>query len=150
MEPILSYEQRFGGVTRKFQLYPDHITVHGMRFGSSFDQKFDFSALNPQFDRARVRAPLFYGGLILLAIAAVGLFILALDRGLVIETVSVIGAIAVTGVVSVALRPKPIDVFMFKNRDGQYLFEIAGVGRDANRVEDFVASVAQQMEKSRL
>jgi hypothetical protein len=148
MEPISTYEQRYAGVTRKFQLYPDHIAVHGRRLGSSFDQKFEFSALNPQFDRARVRAPLFYGGFILLAIAAIGFIILTLDHGLVVETLSVIGAIAVAGAVSVALRPRPIDVFMFKNRNGEYLFEIAGVGRDAERVGEFVALVGGQMGKN--
>ena len=82
----------------------------------------------------------------MLGIAAAGFVILALDRGLVAPATMVIGAIALVGAICVALRPKLIDVFMFKNRNGELLFEVVGVGRDANRVDDFVSLLAAQIQ----
>lgn len=148
MEALATYQQSFAGVRRQFALFADHLTVHGRRFGSSFDVRYDFATLSPQFDHARVRPPLFYGGLILIGIALLGLVILAFDGGLVMPALVVLGVIAILGIACVIIRPRPLRVFMFKSKDGNHLFEIAGVGRDAARVEQFVSAVVEQIRKA--
>jgi hypothetical protein len=37
---------------------------------------------------------------------------------------------------------------MFKNKDGNYAFEIIGAGREARQVEQFASSVAEQIRKA--
>jgi hypothetical protein len=148
MNALATYEQCVAGVRRSFALCGGHLTVHGRRFGSSFDVRYEFATLNSQFDRARVRPPLFYGGLVLAAIAVVGLIILALDGSLIMPAIIGVGIIALVGITCLIIRPRPLQVFMFKNRDGNYAFEIIGAGRDAARVEEFAVSVAERIRKA--
>jgi hypothetical protein len=148
MEPLATYEQRFAGVRRRFELYSDHLAVHGRRFGSTFDVRHELSKLSEQFDHARVRPPLFHGGLILLAVALVGVILLAFNGGLVLPALIVIALIALMGLVCVAIRPRPLRVCMFKSKTGDYAFEIIGAGPDAGRVEEFISSVTGQIQRA--
>jgi hypothetical protein len=123
--------------------------VHGRRFGSTFDLRYDLATLNPQFDQARVWAQLFYGGLVLIGLALVGFVILALGGDLVLPALEALGIIALIGLACVVGRAKRLRAFMFKNTGGIYAFEIVGAGQDAGRVEQFVSSVSQQIRKAR-
>jgi hypothetical protein len=80
MEPLATYQQRFGGVAQRFDLHGNYLSVDGRKFGSQFNRRFDLSALNSHFDHGRSRAPLFYGGFVLIGIALVGLAILAVGE----------------------------------------------------------------------
>ena len=148
MDPLVTYEQCFAGVRRRFELYPDHLAVHGRRFGSTFEVRHELSKLSEQFDHARVRPPLFHGGLMLIAIALVGVILVAFTGGLMLPPLMVIGVIAVMGVVCVMIRPRPLRVCMFKHKSGDYAFEIIGAGPDAGRVEEFISSVTGQIQRA--
>ena len=147
MEAIATYEQRYGGMRRRFSLYSDRLEIHGRSFASSFDQEISLASVAPQFDRAEGRPPLFYGGIAMLAMAAIGFVVLALDRGLVRVSVAIVALIAAVGVVCIAIRPRPLRVFMFKNAHGEYLFEIVGAGPDVGRLEDFVRLISAERGK---
>jgi hypothetical protein len=149
MDALATYEQRFGGVRRQFVLLPEHLLVHGRRFGSSFDLRYDLPSLSTHFDRARVIAPLFYGGLTLISTALVGIIFLAFDGGLMWLASIVLGAIALVGIACVIFRLRPLRVFMFKFKDGSYAFEIVGAGKDSLHVEQFALTVAEQIGKAR-
>ncbi len=148
MAPLATYEQRFAGVRRRFELYPDHLVVHGRRFGSTFEVRHELPKISEQFDHARVRPPLFHGGLILIAIALIGVILLAFNGGLMMPALIVVGIIAVMGVACVAIRPRPLRVCMFKNKTGDYAFEIIGAGPDAGHVEEFISSVTGQIQRA--
>ena len=150
MDPLATYEQSFSGLRRRFSLFADHLAIHGRRFGSSFDVRYDFATLSARPDHARLRPPLFHGGLILLGIALIGFVILVFQRGLYMEALAVLGIVAFLGAVCLIIRPRPLQVFMFKQKDGNWAFEIIGAGRDAARVEEFVASVAEQIQKAQV
>lgn len=148
MNLLATYRQRFAGVVRKFELRGNHLTVRGRKLGSSFDLNHDLATVNAQFDRALVRAPLFYGGLVLLGIALIGLIVLTFTDGLMTPALVVVAVIAVVGVVAVAFRFRPLRVFIFKNKNADYAFEIIGAGPDATQVEEFVTLVAEQIRKA--
>jgi hypothetical protein len=148
MEALATYEQSFAGTRRQFLLYADHVAVHGRRFRSTFDVRYELATLSAQIDSARVRAPLFYGGLALIGIALLGLGILVFQGGLIMPALIVVGVTALLGIACVIIRPRPLRVFMFKQKDGNYAFEIIGAGRDAGLVEQFAASVAEQIRKA--
>src|SRR6185436_810225 len=99
--------------------------------------------LNPRFDDARIRAPLFYGGLVLIALASVGLVILVSQRPLVMSVLIVVAIIGLMGLVCVIVRAKPLQVFMFKNKSGSYVFEIIGSGRNAEQAQQFASLIEQ-------
>lgn len=150
MEPVSTYEQYFGGTKRVFELYADHIEIHGRRFGSTFDQEIALTTIASQVDRADARPQLFYGGIALVVIAAIGFVMLAFDRALVRVTVAIIGLIGAVGPICIAIRPRRLKAFMFKNRNGEYLFEIIGAGRDANRVTEFSDLVIDFVRKTQI
>ncbi|MGA2686099.1 MAG: hypothetical protein ABSF51_13720 [Verrucomicrobiota bacterium] len=150
MDPLATYEQRFAGVRRRFELYSDHLAIHGRKFGATFDVRHELSHLSEQFDQARIRAPLFHGGLILIIITLVGVVILGFNGGLMMMPLVVMGIIAVMGIACVLVRPRPLRVCMFKNKTGDYVFEIVGAGPDAGRVEQFISLVTQQVQRANL
>jgi hypothetical protein len=145
MDALATYEQRFGGVQRQFALLPDGLAVHGRKFGSSFDARYELASLSTQFDQARVFAPLFYSGLVLIGIAVLGVIILAFDGGLIWPALAVVTVIALSGVACVIFRARPLEVFVFKLKDGSYAFEIIGAGADAVRIRQFVSALAAQI-----
>jgi hypothetical protein len=109
---------------------------------------YDLAALKPQCDQARVRTQGFYGGCIAL-LAAVACFVsLIINHGLVLPAVLLFSAMGLVGIVSLIYRAKPLRVFMFKNRDGVYAFEIVGAGPDARGVEQFASAVSHQIQKA--
>lgn len=147
MDTLATYKQRFGFARRLFTLYSDRLVVHSRRMGSSSEVIYDLAALKPQCDRARVRTQGFYGGCIAL-LAAIACFVsLIINHGLVLPAVLLVSAMGLVGIVGVIYRAKPLRVFMFKNRDGVYAFEIVGAGPDARGVEQFAATVSQQIQK---
>src|SRR5260370_4977042 len=148
MDALATYEQRFAGVVRRFDLHPDHLAVHGRGFGSSFDLRYDLSSLSGQCDQARMRAPLFYGGLVLIGVALLGIIVLAFDRNLVMPALVIVSVIALVGVAALIYRARPLRAFMFKNKAANYVFEIIGAGPDACQVDQFVSSVIEQIRKT--
>ncbi|MBI3852824.1 MAG: hypothetical protein HY298_21425 [Verrucomicrobia bacterium] len=147
MDTLATYEQSFGGVRRRFILLPDHLAVRGRRFGSTFDARYDLASLSAQFDSARILAPLFHGGVVLIAIALLGAIILVFNSGLIWPALAVVGMIAFSGIACVIFRRRPLQVFVFKLKGGNYAFEVIGAGPEAVRVEQFVSSVAEQIGK---
>jgi len=148
MEALATYQQRFAWVRRMFTLYSGRLTVHGRRLGSSSEVSYDLAVLSPQFDQARVRTQAFYGGCAVLALALISFVILAFEGGLVLPALVTVGAMALLGLICVIYRARPLRVFIFKNQDGVYAFEVIGAGPDTHRVEEFVSSVSQQIRRA--
>jgi hypothetical protein len=56
--------------------------------------------------------------------------------------------IGTVGIAALAFRARPLKVFLFNYKSGNSAFEIIGAGPDADRVEEFVSSVAAQIRKA--
>jgi hypothetical protein len=149
MDALATYQQRLGFTRRLFTLHSDRIVVHTRRLGSDAEAAYDLTALHSHFDRAQVRTPVFFGGCFMFIAAVVCFISLIWNHGLVLPAVSVVGGIGFVGLVCLIFRVKPLRVFMFKNRDGVFVFEIVGAGRDAHRLDEFVSAVSQQIQKAR-
>jgi hypothetical protein len=148
MDMLATYQQRFAWVRRLFELQADLLTVHGRKLGSSFDVSYDLAALSPRFDQAHVRTQAFYGGFVMLVIALICFVILAFEGGLVLPALVIVGIMACVGLACVLFRARPLRVFIFKNRDGVYAFEIVGAGPDTDRVEQFALAVSEQIQRA--
>lgn len=147
MEPITSFEQRYAGVRRRFALQPDHVAEQGRKFGATFDVRHEFAALSPQVDSCRARAPLFYGGLVLIGCALAGFIALATQGNLAFPGALVLlSIIGVVGVGCVIFRAKPLRAFAFKNKLGGLAFEIIGV--ESEKVEQFATTIREQIQNA--
>lgn len=147
MQPIASYQERRFDGQRNFELFHEHLTIKGKEaFGAEFETTIPLNTLSPIVSHLRTRDRGFWSGLAMILIA-----ISLLQSGALTIT-SYWGGLTAVMVVAGALlsiaTARKIEWIQISSHAGLVSVNIARVGPDKSKFDQFFSSLLEQIEAS--
>jgi hypothetical protein len=153
MDPIATYTERHPQVTRTFKLYPDRVEIHAQWLVKSYDSTVPLSSLKSAHREITVRnrhyktAKMIFGlGLVLIAMA-----VYRHQPGQALgSTLMFAGVVTMSAAIAIMIRTYGKVIFArFNNDQDKPGLDIARIGPDKERFEEFVAQVQKQIRAAR-
>ena len=153
MSQIAQYRERRFGTRRDFVLFDDAVSIRGKTFLlSEFDSTVPLQALVPTTSRAKIRNPTFLGGLalFLFAVTLISMFwggpgpkqnLPIFVLGCLLTLLGLLLGFAIF---------RKIEFVQFQNEAGLMVLDIARVGPDASRLDDFVSAIVGRIHQLRM
>ncbi len=152
MDSIATYsETRLTG-KRQFELYPDSIRVRGRVFAKSdFDATIPLKSLQPDCHRLRIRNSNFSAGLWIILISAllVGILLAGFKLPVNHALVVLVAVQPIAGVCLCLATFRKVEFSRFQNDAGVTLLDVARAGKDKDRFDNFVETLATAIRTSR-
>ncbi len=154
VEPIAIYrESRFERRCR-FDLFADAIRARGKTFTTDFDTTIPLSRLHPEMVRLRVYGVLLYSGFWifmfgLIGLLVIGYLVIGSDPRVPNSVSKPIGAIALTGLLTMVLGLRKIEIVTFVSDAGVPTLSIARTRRRGVEFEQFLTLLVEQIRRVR-
>jgi hypothetical protein len=153
MEAIATYTERHPQVARTFKLFPDRVEIHAQWLVKSYDSTVPLASLKPAHREITVRnrhyktAKMVFGlGLVLIAMAVYNH-----RPGQPLGSPLMFGGVVImSAAIALMVRTYGKVVFArFNNQEDKPGLDIARIGPDKQRFDEFVAQVQKQIRAAR-
>lgn len=149
--PLSTYRERFPGLQREFELFPDKVRIRGRSKGNPFETTVPLRQLDPDYGYATVRPLRPFLSVISLALSAFLLWLVLGPGGAPITSPAAwIPGLLVVSVVGLTIYYFPrVRVFRFLNASGLIVLDVFESGPHRARAEEFVQLIAETIRKHR-
>lgn len=148
-EPLAIYRERLLQVRRVLALYPDRIEVQAKWLGGGrFSYTVRLSDLRAKPTEARIRQRIWRKGLIVAMLAAAAAVVVQRYAHWGQTAMYILWSIAVAAGIFTLIAWKKVQFMRFTQHDGKPGLDIARSGPDADRFDQFIEQVRQQIRRA--
>lgn len=149
-DPIATYRERFPGLRREFELFPDKASVRGKWKGNPFQAIVPLGQLDPEYGYTMVRPlrpllsviSLILSGVLLLGVVAGGAPVMS--AAVFLPAALIVGVLGLTAYYFPRVR-----IYRFVNTSGLNVLDVFESGPECDQAKAFVESVAATIRDRR-